>query len=257
MTAYAQNGLIGMLTPQANTTVEPEMWALLPTRTSLVSARLTSKAPALADRLIEYLNSLPTTCEQFANAPLTAIGFACTGASYLAGRQREATIVRRVEDAQGVPCVTSALAIVRALRALDAESIALISPYDDALTEASVSYWESHDFSVAQLAAAAPAESAFHPIYGISEEQATSALRRMHRAPVDAVVLLGTGMPTLNALALASDWDGPAVVSCNFALAWATSAGQSASTDSLRSWQRGMHWLPRAELLFPYSRPDN
>ena len=41
-TEYAKNGLFGVLTPQANKTVEPELWALLPPDQSLIIARLVS-----------------------------------------------------------------------------------------------------------------------------------------------------------------------------------------------------------------------
>ena len=39
---YGQKGLCGVLTPQANTTVEAEMWALLSPGHSLINARLVS-----------------------------------------------------------------------------------------------------------------------------------------------------------------------------------------------------------------------
>ena len=44
---YAQDGLIGLMTPQANTTVEPEMGILLPPRMGMISARLTSPSPGV------------------------------------------------------------------------------------------------------------------------------------------------------------------------------------------------------------------
>ena len=49
--AYAPQGLIGLLTPQANTTVEPEAWALLPSGMSLINGRLVSADPDLLQRL--------------------------------------------------------------------------------------------------------------------------------------------------------------------------------------------------------------
>ena len=83
--------VLGILTPQANTTVEPEMHALLGGAAgyTVITARLTS---ALADsraRLMDYLDRLEATLEQFDVEPLAAAGFACTGSSYLVGRADE------------------------------------------------------------------------------------------------------------------------------------------------------------------------
>jgi maleate isomerase len=45
--AYARKGMLGVLTPQANTTVEPEFSALLPPATAMLTARLVSTRPSL------------------------------------------------------------------------------------------------------------------------------------------------------------------------------------------------------------------
>ena len=70
MNDYGQKGLIGVLTPQANTTVEPEFWTLLPTGWSLINTRLTSKKKTIESRLVDYTKNFQKTAEQFANAPV-------------------------------------------------------------------------------------------------------------------------------------------------------------------------------------------
>ena len=94
--AYARKGLLGVLTPQANTTVEPEFSLLLPPATAMLTARLVSARPSLNDRLRDYVAGLDATCAQFANAPLGAIAFACTGSSYLVGPEAEDAAVARL-----------------------------------------------------------------------------------------------------------------------------------------------------------------
>ena len=42
---YAKRGLVGVLTPQANTTVEPEFRVLWPAGVTMLSARLTYAEP--------------------------------------------------------------------------------------------------------------------------------------------------------------------------------------------------------------------
>ena len=97
MNDYGKKGLIGVLTPQANTTVEPEFWTLLPTGWSLINTRLTSKKKTIESRLVDYTKHFGKTAEQFANAPVDVIASACTGASYLIGEKAELEIKSEME----------------------------------------------------------------------------------------------------------------------------------------------------------------
>jgi hypothetical protein len=105
---YASRGLVGMLTPQANTTVEPEFNLLWPPRVAMINARLMSDEPAMEARLIDYFANYGGALGQFANAPLKAAAAACTGASYLAGREREASVVAELEARHGFAFITAA-----------------------------------------------------------------------------------------------------------------------------------------------------
>ena len=66
---YAPHGLIGVLTPQANTTVEPEFWVMLPPGVALINARMMSDKDTLEGRLLDYFEQLDTAVRQFHNAP--------------------------------------------------------------------------------------------------------------------------------------------------------------------------------------------
>ena len=56
MLEYANNGLIGLLTPQANTIAEAELSILLPPGVGLLTSRLISTKSSMNDRLIEYIH---------------------------------------------------------------------------------------------------------------------------------------------------------------------------------------------------------
>jgi len=62
---YAPHGLIGVLTPQANTTVEPEFWLMLPPGVAMINARMTSDKPSLEARLVDYFDQIDKVVEQF------------------------------------------------------------------------------------------------------------------------------------------------------------------------------------------------
>ena len=249
---YAPRGLIGALTPQANTTVEPEFNVLWPPGYAMINARLTSSGATIEARLHDYWAATASSLDQFANAPVSAVAFGCTGASYLAGKDDEDALVARIESERGYPFITSARAVCDALGALGAERIGLVSPYPDDLTEASVGYWQSRGFSVAECAGAFNADSAFYPIYSLAASSAHDALMALRDKPVEAIVMLGTGMPTLAPIAEAAGWDGPPVMSCMLCLAWRTVLaidGQPPSAASVMSWINGAGWSDRLSAI--------
>lgn len=247
---YAPLGLAGVLTPQANTTVEPEFSLLWPRGVAHIAARLTSPRPTIEARLLDYIRDLPQAVEQFANAPVDAFAFACTGASYYAGLAEEDALVARITEARGAPMITAATAVRDALHALGAERIGLVSPYPPGLTEAAHAYWTARGFRVAAVAGAAPSAESFHPIYAMQASTAQAALLGLEGARLEAIVMLGTGMPTLAPIRAHPLVGGAPVLSCMLALAWRTvrAMGKApADRASLMGWVRGAHWAPRLE----------
>lgn len=248
MVEYARRGLIGLLTPQANTTVEPEFCILMPSGYAFLNARLVSDKPTIEARLGDYFTGMADTAAQFANAPLGAYAFACTGASYLQGRAREADAVKAIEDQRGRPFITAGRAVAEALHLVGAARIALVSPYPTTLTEASVVYWRAHGFEVASVSNAFNSGSDFHPIYSIGAMAAQTALGRTSAETVDAIVMLGTGMPTLGPIlthAAASDLP---VLSCMTALAWRSLAVFDSTLrepSAARRYLAGIGWRRR------------
>ncbi len=217
---YAPRGLLGVLTPQSNTTVEPEFQILCPPGVTLLAARMTSSAADLQSRLCDYYEHLPRWIAEFAHAPLGAVASACTGASYLMGAEAEDRLFTQLSHAIGRPVTNSALAVVAAMRCLGVRRMALVSPYPAWLTANSQAYWESRDLQVRQVVQMATDSGAFHPIYALESRAAEQAIAEV-RADVDAVLLLGTGMPTLPALARhPQDAAGRPILSCNLALLW-------------------------------------
>ncbi len=251
---YAPRGFIGMLTPQANTTVEPECNILLPAGIGLVNARLASTKPAMEERLVDYFDTLATSLSQFADAPLRAVGVACTGSSYLAGREKEDAIFQELSRRLGIHVTSSALAVVEALHALDARRIGLVSPYPESLLRQSIAYWRSRGFAVEAIAKVAATakdherSGSAHPVYALGSESAMEALATLRGHALDAIVMLGTGMPSLKSILQMPSLEGAPVISCTLALAWrCVSAvdGTDCSAESLRQWIAATDWKAR------------
>ena len=92
------------------------------------------------------------------------------------------------------------------------------------------------------------AESAFHPIYSLEGSAAGQALLKLEDKPLDAIVMLGTGMPTLRPIADTIGWKGASVMSCNLCLAWRAVEALDGAGPKLSSWEawlRGEGWVER------------
>jgi maleate isomerase len=220
---YGARGRLGLLTPQANPTVEPEFRRLLPEGTELYVARSTSRSADPRTRLVEYLEWLPETVAQFDTLRLRAIAFACTGSSYLLGAAREAELVGAATRVAGAPVETAALAILRARAHVGARRIFVVSPYPAWLRDAGVAYWRAAGLDVAGTADVPTQRVGGRPdtrgIYELQSANAAAALEGLDTRGADAVLLSGTGMPSL-ALLRARAGTPPRLLSSNLCLAW-------------------------------------
>ena len=244
-TAYGAKGLIGLLTPQANSTAEPEFAILCPADVAFITARMVSNKDGMEARLLDYAETVEATSAQFANAPINALAMGVTGPSYLIGRAAEDDLVEHIAGARGLPLITTARAVCDVLALLEARSITLLSPYPESLTAKSAEYWASRGFAVHEIVQLQTVGDSFHPIYAMPADAATAALGAVKNNGTDAIVMLGTGMPTLAPLAACADWDGPPVLSSLFCLAWravAAASGREPDRANLARWMSAAHW---------------
>jgi maleate isomerase len=233
--------VIGMTVPQANTTVEPEMQRLI--GGTLLTARLSS---ALADsraRLVDYFDCLPQTLAQFDVAPVRAAGFACTGSCYLVGRAEEEWRLTRASAVAGFPVISSAQAIVAALDDLGVKRIALLSPYPTWLSEAGQAYWRAAGFTITSVTGLPQDLLDTRAIYKLTSKRVTDMLSSLDTRGADAVLLSGTGMPTLRAMG--SFRSSIPVLSSNLCLAWALAKVSSSDTEPATKLA---HWLEPSAL---------
>ncbi len=244
---YAPSGILGVLTPQANTTVEPEFGILLPPGTGMIAARLTSDRPTIDERLVDYVESMERSLDQFANVPLDAVAFACTGAAYLVDPAEEDRHLAKIEMGRGYPVVTAANALCDALESLGAQRIGIVSPYGDPLHENALEYWEKRGLTIVRAERIASDDAAFHPIYSLGGDASGSALEAIGTDGLEAIAMLGTGLPTLPAILRAGAHSLP-VVSPNLCLVWRSLLairGELPAAEGLAPWVTGSAWSGR------------
>ncbi len=222
---YGPRARVGVATPQANPTVEPELRALIPQSIGVYATRLTHDAPRVEDRLRHYVTHMPAAIRSFGPMRLAAFGFGCTGSSYVAGQALEDQLTESAWRECAVPVITAAQAIREVLGALGVRRIALVSPYPEDLAEAGYRYWQESGIAVTARLRVDPTIDDTHRIYEFTSDDALAALRDLLRSPeaqrAGCVVASGTGMPTLRALRLFRHECAMPVLSSNLCLAWA------------------------------------
>ncbi|MBB5707047.1 hypothetical protein [Sphingopyxis panaciterrulae] len=233
---YGRAGIIGIGTPQANPTVEAEMRILLPQNALLQTTRLASSAPESLDRLREYLWSLPDALARYDTLRPTVFGFGCTGSSYLMPPGFQAAMLTSLEARFGYPIVTATDAIAWHLRALGARRIALASPYRGALAEAALAFWQAEGFEVAEVREIETAIADTRGIYALGSTDAGRVTAPLSALPVDAILLSGTGMPSLRLIADAHGRSGPPLVSSNYCLAMRLCDVANISAPTVEDW---------------------
>ncbi|MEZ5566261.1 MAG: hypothetical protein R3F24_12495 [Gammaproteobacteria bacterium] len=216
---YATRGRIGVGTPQANPTVEAEFRRLVPIDLALVTVRLHSASSNPPDRLMEYLQRLPVYLATLGGMPLDAFCYACTGSSYLLGHDTERRLVSAAEQRYGFPILTATEAIARRLHRLNARRVVLMAPYPPWLLAAATTFWEARGIQlVAGREIRIRDADDLTSIYALNSSDALAAIRELGAVDADAVLLSGTGMPTLPIIDEAQTVSGVPVLSSNLAL---------------------------------------
>ena len=207
----------GVLIPSTNTTVEAEL-ARLPSGYQAHFARLMTSTPGhpfspSRDDDIDYQSKLLGT------AKVEMVILIQTSASLFADDYDETT-TRRMGAASGVPAITSAHAMGRALNALGARRIGLVSPYSEEVNARARRYFsDKHRLEIAVLEGFAAKDS--YSIGKLGPENARDAFARIDRPDIDAFAVPGANFPTMMSIAAWEREFGKPVVSSTQAAVWA------------------------------------
>ncbi|WP_051441041.1 maleate cis-trans isomerase (plasmid) [Ensifer sp. WSM1721] len=146
-----------------------------------------------------------------------AIALACTAGSLLEGVGYDESVANVIEEASGLPAVTTAGSVIAALRALELKRLAVFTPYEEWVSRRLVTFLEGHGFVVSHLSwgfdmYATDVEDCWEPINEWVAPQVPS--------DVDGVFISCTNFTWLRGIASLEERVGRPVVTSNLATLW-------------------------------------
>jgi maleate isomerase len=206
----------GILVPSTNTTGEVEYCRLAP-ELQVHTGRLgkggnTPFSPS-KDEDVAYQAKL------LGDARVEVIALAQTSASLFAD-DYDAVTVKRMTEASGVPSLTSAQAIGRALKALKTSRVAMVTPYSEEVIGRARRYYETK-YGIDTVAWESLGAADAYAIGKMDANMAEAAFRRVDRPDVDALVVPGGNFPTMDWIAGWERQFGKPVITTNQAALWA------------------------------------
>ncbi len=214
---FGWRGRIGLLVPSVNTVVEPEGCALLPEGYSVFATRMRNSRSD-ADDMAQMCAHVDRGVDELLSARVDAIAFACTAGSFFEGADGEEALRARLRGGSPIEAVTTAGAVAGALRALDAQRVAMVTPYIPELNDLEVKFLQDWGFDVVSQAGMGILTAFDIGVVPLAE---TYRFARDHVAEdADALFISCTNLRTMDVIQALEEDLGIPVVTSNQATYW-------------------------------------
>jgi maleate isomerase len=147
---YGWKGRIGLLIPKRCTTMEPELARLVPEGVSVHAHRIDLQETTLAE-LGKMQKGILHASRVVGAIGADVIVLGCTTSSMLGGPAYDVKIMRAMTRVTGTPAITTATAVVRALKRLKVQKVAIGTPYTDEVNELLRQFLEVQGLKVVSL----------------------------------------------------------------------------------------------------------
>ena len=147
---YGWRARIGLIVPSSNTTMEPEFWKMAPKGVSIHTARV-RLAKVEVEELRRMAEESVKAALDLATAKVDIIVYGCTTGSLLEGPEWERNLRESMEKATQTKTITTAEAVIKALKKLDVKKVAVATPYIEELNEREKKFLEAYGIKVASI----------------------------------------------------------------------------------------------------------
>ncbi|WP_194206698.1 aspartate/glutamate racemase family protein [Superficieibacter sp. 1612_C1] len=213
----------GLLVPAGNMALEYELPRWLPETIALNVARVWRPGGTTlsASALEAMQQNIAPALSQMDRLPLKVALFGCTSGSFVGQPDAPEAIERHITATLGVPAVTTAHAVIRALRALRAKRIFMITPYPDDINLAEVAFLRRYGIETAGYQSFNC--SSAYPIAAVDSDDIVALAGKYAGAigRTDALFISCTNLLTLEIIPALEETLGVPVVTSNQASLWA------------------------------------
>ncbi len=216
---YGWRARLGLIVPSSNTTMEEEFRKLLPEGISLHVTRVGLRKVNVRE-LLEMEKHVREAAQLLGDAGVDLIAYGCTTGSLVGGLGYDLRIAKGIEEVSGVEAITTASAVLDALKQLSVKKVAIATPYIDEVNEKEREFLEANGFQVVNIKGLQIEENL--EIGRQPPEIAYRLAKDVDRPEAEAVFISCTNFRTIEIIAALENDLGKPVFSSNTATLWAS-----------------------------------
>lgn len=214
---YGWRGRIGLIIPSSNTTMEPELYRIVPPGISIHISRIPLK-DVTKDSLLEMERHTIRAAMELSDADVDLILYGCTSGSLIGGPGFDRMISSKISEVTKRPAVTTATAVIEALETIGARRVVVATPYIDEVNEEERRFLESHGIKVMRIKGLGIKNNL--DIGRIPPEEVYRFARSIYSEGADALFISCTNLRTIEIIELLERDLGIPVVTSNQASLW-------------------------------------
>jgi len=209
---------LGLLVPSSNTSVEPEIYRLLPASISLHTARLhlTHISP---ETIVAMVEEIETQSRLLAGADVDVIMLGAVAPGLIKGAGYDRELAARIESATGKRASTTATALLDALTHLGVKSVAVGAPYDASVSRIAIDFLTANGIAVAGARDLGLVDNL--QVGRLTDDDVLALGRSLDRPEAQALVFAGTNMRSMDVVEQLERETGKPVVATTAACLWA------------------------------------
>ncbi len=220
--AYGWRAKLGLIVPPTNTVNEGEWSRMVPEGVTFHTRRMPLHADTTSEagRAALYAD-IGRAVGDLTPARVDVVAYGCTAGSMVSPPD---ALPQHITGIAGCAAVTTAAAIVQALRALGVRRLSIATPYHQALNDHEEHFLTDNGFEVLSIAGLGIGAGGPNEYIRIAEtplDAVATHARRVFRAGSDALLISCTDFPTLPLLPDLEREFGVPVVTSNQATFWA------------------------------------